>query len=57
MGNKVSREKNRIGTQAVDVADGIAEKVRLGKSIEMNIAQLNDVIAVKSRGQFGQLNG
>ncbi len=52
--DEVAREKDRIGAQAVDVVDGFTKKKGLGKSVQMDVAELGNVEAIECRGKIGQ---
>ena len=51
-GDEVAGEQNEVGSQSVDLVDDALEEERLGVFIEMNVADLNDAIAMKGSGQI-----
>jgi hypothetical protein len=54
--DEVAREKDRIGAQAVDVVDGFTKKKGLGKSVQVDVAELGNVEAIECRGKIGEAN-
>ena len=52
----VAGEKHRVGIQAVDLVDGIAEQERLSEFVQVNIAELRRTKSVEGGGKAGQKN-
>ena len=50
VGDEVACEENEVGLEGVDVVNDALEEEGLGVFIEMNVADLNDAIAVKGSG-------
>ena len=53
VGGEVAGEEDRIGTQAVDVVDSLAQEETFSELIEVNVAELDDAKAVERCGEIG----
>jgi hypothetical protein len=47
-----TRKKNKIGCEAVDFVDDVFEEVGLSVFVEMDVTDLDDAVAIESRGQI-----
>ena len=56
-GNEVAGEEDEMGIEGVDVVDDALEEVRFGELVEVNVADLDDAVAVEWGWQVGDGNG
>lgn len=56
-GDEVAGEENEIGGEDVDVVDDTLEEVWLGVLVEVDVAYLNDAVAVEGGGEIGDGDG
>lgn len=55
--DEIACEKNDIGGEGVDFVDDVLEKERLGEFVEVDVAKLDDAIAVELVGKIPDADG
>jgi len=57
VGDEVAGEQDEVGGEGVDLVDDAFEEEGLGVLVEVDVAELDDAIAVKGGGQIGDADG
>ncbi len=57
VGDEVSGEEDEVGGERVDLVDDAFEEEGFGVLVEVNVADLNDAVAVEGGGQVGDGDG
>ncbi len=57
VGDEIAGEQNEIGVEGVDAVDDAFEEEGFGVLVEVDVAELDDAVAVEGRGQIGDGDG
>ena len=57
MGDEVAGEEDEVGGEGVDFVDDALEEEGLGVLVEVDVAELDDAIAVEGGGEIGDGDG
>ncbi len=57
VGDEVAGEKDEVGGEVVDLADDAFEEERLGVFVEVDVADLDDAVAVEGGGEIADADG